>query len=136
MVRATEKEALEKSLEMWAWIRDEVSKGRVHTKRDWFAIFQEPIILNDCFLCEFAQEKFELGNKCKNCPVESWRKTPCTLSFRSPYNIWRSAVSNLPHSNPSTITAIVEGATGIVDLLKQNLERVEKGGMLCLKLKN
>lgn len=123
----TEKEALEKSLEMWIWLRDEALEGRIHSKEDWFEKFQKSKAYNSCYLCQFASDINSIGSMCKHCPVESWRERCCILGVFSPYNIWEAGVYNVKRlERKEVIFMVVKGATKMVELLEQNLERFKE----------
>lgn len=118
----TEIEALEKSIEMWTWLRDEAIQGRVHGKKDWFEKTGNDYVFSNCYLCEYAKES-KGEYKCQNCPVENWGKYklqssrnvfyyPCTQP-ESPYSKWSRGFM---FGND-----VIEGATKMVELLEQTL---------------
>lgn len=90
-----EREAVEKTIEMWEWLRDDPTKN----KKDWFRELDVP--LNDCYLCEVWHSECFMDALdimstfspifTSDCPLGS-RRLHCHTG-NDPYSMWDSEES-------------------------------------------
>lgn len=78
----TKKEALEKSIEMWTWLRNQAREGRISEKREYLEKIEKEKSFpeSDCFLCEYACLSGE--KKCGGCPVSFWAESPSSMDYK------------------------------------------------------
>lgn len=97
-MQLTRAQAIKKFRDMWNWIADETEK-RDHfvSKEKYFDENNETPVLHGCYLCEYADQRKPLGNRCIVCPIdfdvnkEGYVSTPCIDYDHSPYNKWRES---------------------------------------------
>ena len=70
----TKLEALQKSLEMWTWLRDQAREGKYYRKEDWFEVTKNRYVSCWCYLCEYAEGVTSVGYTCANCPIQDWKE--------------------------------------------------------------
>lgn len=108
----TEREAVEKSLELWEWLAETGANKMSWPKRNEFT---PPGY--DCFLCDYiASTPHVIGwIDCKKCPlVDTWggvdtncRGYYCEYNPLSPYKAWRE--SDTCEDRKKYATIVVEG---------------------------
>lgn len=135
----TKVEALEKSIEMWKWMRDEMMEGRVRVKEDWFEKISDPYgFYCDSYLCHYAIEQSDIvfERTCDRCIIREWKH--CS-DIDSPYEQWRRNINQyLQKENyeEQIKKNILKGAVRMVDLLEKNLQREKENEVLEKILKD
>lgn len=123
----TKIESLEKSLEMWTWIRDRAREGQIRRKREYLEKIKKEKFLPeaDCYLCEY--KCLTNKQKCGGCPISSWANSPSSRDYEiltvpcteasSPFYRWsRGKATN-------NLNDVLEGATSMVFLLENELRK-------------
>ena len=116
-------EALEKSLKMWKWLRDQAFKGNYYKKEDWFENIGEKRVCSSCYLCEYAKNNLDdLGKAlCVKCPIEEWRdskkilETPRCALESSPYHQWTNGMFGFGLSLEKSKYDIIQGSYKMVE---------------------
>lgn len=132
----TKLEALQKSLEMWTWLRDQAREGKYYRKEDWFEVTKNRYVSCWCYLCEYAEEVTSVGYTCANCPIQDWEEdeyeeifcpNPCCQET-SPFLQWSKDIGQVVNHQASSNKAkkeVLEGASKMVELLEANLRDKE-----------
>lgn len=82
MIKLTKEEAIKRHRMLWNWIADEtLRQKRFVTKREAFAHFGWPDILNHCWCCEYA------AVSCRFCPI-NWGTGYECQSNGSLFRLW------------------------------------------------
>lgn len=134
----TDKEALEKSLKMWKWLRDEAAQGRVHLKEDWFEKTSDAEVFCDCYICQYVSNNYKGYMECDKCLVQEWRdkslrdNRPVTCCDEdSSYEVWKRSVNIYLQRKycgkycECVKKNILKGAIDMVDLLEKSLKNLE-----------
>lgn len=124
----TKIESLEKSLEMWTWIRNRAREGKIEGKRKYLEKIKKEKFLpeSDCYLCEYTY--FTKKQKCGGCPISSWANSPSSRNYKiptvpcaeesSPYYRWSRG------KGTDNLNDVLEGATSMVFLLENELRKM------------
>lgn len=128
----TKIESLERSLEMWAWLRNQARDGKYFNKKTWFEKTKNREVRYRCYLCQYAEEASGGRFSCVQCPVKQWREEagadkifhplsfcPCA-DFRSPYFMWKKGIENKDPRN------VLEGTIKMVELLENELKSLKE----------
>ena len=139
-----EKEALEKTIDMWHWLFE----NPFMSKRDYFEnkklVESTPNCL--CYCCQFALERYcDEKNKniatiesmskeiCKYCPIPDWggdeddESIPNCEALASPYKKWIKAMNKYYDGEPdiTELRAIIrQSAVEVADLASKQLAQI------------
>lgn len=122
----TEIEALENSLEMWTWMKDQAMKGNYYFKYSWFDETNKDYAFFGCYLCNYVLENSNYVLDCSKCPVKEWRNIDTATCCRenSPYYLWKENMKFRRDKEAfgRVKNNVLKGIIGIIELLEKNLK--------------